>query len=159
MERGLQWRQMIHANVGIYQNQVLTFGNTDFIISTLWSHIEARDEFFVQRGLADFHRTKYNGEILTVAQYNQLHEYCLDFIRKSVAASTAEHKIVVTHHLPTTLVVAPWHQGSVLNSAFATTLMPPLAKQESCAINWVIILSIRVKTTALASVSVSRFNN
>ena len=122
MERGLQWRQMIHANVGIYQNQVLTIGNTDFIISTLWSHIEARDEFFVQRGLADFHRTKYNGEILTVAQYNQLHEYCLDFIRKSVAASTAEHKIVVTHHLPTTLVVAPWHQGSVLNSAFATEL-------------------------------------
>ena len=59
---------------------------------------------------------------LTVEDYNRLHTYCLDFIKKSVAESTANHIVVVTHHLPTLQVVAAQHQGSDLNSAFATEL-------------------------------------
>lgn len=43
-------------------------------------------------------------------------------IKRSLAESTAEHIVVVTHHLPTLEVVAPYHNGSVLNSAFATDL-------------------------------------
>lgn len=39
---------------------------------------------------------------------------------KSVRGSKARHIIVVTHHLPTFQVVAPYHKGSVLNSAFAS---------------------------------------
>ena len=42
------------------------------------------------------------------------------FIRKSVIEGKAKHIIVVTHHLPTFQVVAPYHKGSVLNSAFAS---------------------------------------
>ena len=51
-----------------------------------------------------------------------MHNFCLDFIKRSLAESTAEHIVVVTHHLPTLEVVAPHHKGSVLNSAFATEL-------------------------------------
>ena len=50
------------------------------------------------------------------------HEKCLDFIKQSVAESTAEHIVVVTHHLPTMAVVASEHKGNLLNSAFATEL-------------------------------------
>ena len=45
-----------------------------------------------------------------------------DFIKRSVAESTAERIVVVTHHLPTMAVVAPEHKGNLLNSAFATEL-------------------------------------
>ena len=47
-------------------------------------------------------------------------EACIGFIRKSVIEGKAKHIIVVTHHLPTFQVVAPYHKGSVLNSAFAS---------------------------------------
>jgi predicted phosphodiesterase len=46
----------------------------------------------------------------------------VDFIKKSVAESTAEKIVVVTHHLPTRQVVAPQHLDSLINSAFATEL-------------------------------------
>ena len=54
MERGLQWRWMFKENVGYYQNQVLRIDDTDFIMSTFWSHIEPADEYFVWKGLNDF---------------------------------------------------------------------------------------------------------
>lgn len=56
-----------------------------------------------------------------------MHNFCLDFIKRSLAESTAEHIVVVTHHLPTLEVVAPHHKGPVLNSAFATDLSKLIA--------------------------------
>ena len=122
VEHGMQWEKMLYPNVGIYQNRVLRIDDTDFILSTLWSHIDTQYEYEIQRGLADFHQTLHHGELLTIQQYNQLHDYCLGFIKKAVAESTASHIVVATHHLPTTLVVAPWHHNSPLSSAFATEL-------------------------------------
>ena len=122
MDRGMQWRWMFKENVGFYQNQVVRIDDTDFILSTLWSHVPPQDEYFVEHGLNDFYQTKYEGHRLNVQNYNDMHRYCLDFIKKSVAESTAKHIVVVTHHLPTLKVVAPQHLGSDLNSAFATEL-------------------------------------
>ncbi|WP_280216408.1 metallophosphoesterase [Bacteroides fragilis] len=120
MERGLQWKWMFKENVGYYQNQVLRIDDTDFIMSTFWSHITMADEYFVWRGLNDFRQTMYKGKLLQTGEYNQMHDFCLGYIKKSLAESTAKHIGVVTHHLPTLQVVAPQHKGSVLNSAFAT---------------------------------------
>lgn len=122
MTRGLQWRWMFKDNVGYYQNQVVHIDDTDFILSTLWSHVPPQNEFFVSRGMNDFYQTFYDGKRLTVENYNLMHKFCLDFIKKSVAESTAKDIVVVTHHLPTTKVVAAQHLCSDLNSAFATEL-------------------------------------
>lgn len=70
----------------------------------------------------DFRQILYNGRRFTPADFNAEHEKCLEFIKQSVAESTAEHIVVVTHHLPSMAVVAPEHKGSLLNSAFATEL-------------------------------------
>ena len=51
-----------------------------------------------------------------------MHEFCYDFIQKSVSESTAKHIVVVTHHLPTRQVVAAKHLDSEINSAYATEL-------------------------------------
>lgn len=64
----------------------------------------------------------YNGKLLQTEEFNQMHTFCLDFIKRSLVESTAKHIVVVTHHLPTLEVVANHHRGSVLNSAFATDL-------------------------------------
>ena len=70
----------------------------------------------------DIRQILYTGRRFTPADFNAEHEKCLNFIKRSVAESTAEHIVVVTHYLPTLAVVAPEHKGSLLNSAFATEL-------------------------------------
>ena len=119
---GDSWRRKILPNVHYYQNKVVRIDNVDFILSTLWSHIRPEDEYFVHRGMNDFRQILYNGRRFTPADFNTEHEKCLEFIKQSVAESTAERIVVVTHHLPSMAVVAPEHKGSLLNSAFATEL-------------------------------------
>ena len=119
---GDSWSRKILPNVHYHQNKVVRIDDVDFILSTLWSHIRPEDEYFVHRGMNDFRQILYNGCRFTPADFNAEHEKCLDFIKRSVAESTAEHIVVVTHHLPTMVVVAPEHKGNLLNSAFATEL-------------------------------------
>lgn len=119
---GDSWRRKILPNVHYYQNKVVRIDNVDFILSTLWSHIRPEDEYFVHRGMNDFRQILYNGRRFTPADFNAEHEKCLDFIKQSVAESTAKRIVVVTHHLPSMTVVSPEHKGSLLNSAFATEL-------------------------------------
>ena len=122
LANGDSWSLKILPNVHYHQNKVVRIDNVDFILSTLWSHIRPEDEYFVHRGMNDFRQILYNGRRFTPADFNAEHEKCLEFIKRSVAESTAEHIMVVTHHLPTMAVVAPEHKRSLLNSAFATEL-------------------------------------
>ena len=64
----------------------------------------------------------YNGHCFTSEDYNAEHEKCLAFIKKSVAESTTEHIVVVTHNLPSIAEVTPEYKGDLLNGAFATEL-------------------------------------
>lgn len=96
MDRGLQWKWMFKENVGYYQNQVLRIDDTDFIMSTLWSQIAPADEYFVWKGMNDFRQIMYQGKLLQTEEFNQMHAFCLDFIKRSLAESTAKHIVVVT---------------------------------------------------------------
>ena len=122
MDKGLQWKWLFKNNVGYYQNQVVRIDDTDFIMSTLWSRISPSDEYFVWKGMNDFRQIMYNGKLLQTEEFNQMHNFCLDFIKQSLVETTAKYIVVITHHLPTLEVVASHHKGSVLNSAFATEL-------------------------------------
>ena len=119
---GDSWSSEILPNVHYHQNKVVRIDNVDFILSTLWSRIDSEAESVIHRGMPDFRQIMYDGHRFTPADFNAEHEKCLDFIKKSVAESTAERIVVVTHHLPTMAVVAPEHKRSLLNSAFATEL-------------------------------------
>ena len=121
-KRGDSWQCMFRKNIGYYYNKVVRIDDVDFILTTLWSKISPEDEYFVWRGLNDFHQINYNGHRLTIEDYNIEHKKCLSFLKRSVEESTANHIVVVSHHLPTMAVVAPQHKDSFLNSAFATEL-------------------------------------
>lgn len=105
MDKGLQWNRKFKNNVGYYQNQVVRIDDTDFIMSTLWSRISPIDEYFVWKGMNDFRQIMYNGKLLQTEEFNKMHSFCLDFIKQSLAESTAKHIVVVTHHLPTFVIV------------------------------------------------------
>ena len=122
LKHGDSWSREIQSNVHYHQNRVVRIDNVDFILSTLWSRIDPEAESITHRGMPDFRQIMYDGHRLTPTDYNTEHAKCLSFIKKSVAESTAERIVVVTHHLPTMAVVAPEHKRSLLNSAFATEL-------------------------------------
>lgn len=121
-KRGDSWKRLLRENVGYYYNKVVTIEDTDFILSTMWSHIPAVEMFQVQRGLNDFYQILCNDNRLVPDDFNAEHERCKQFIMKSIAESKSKHIVVVTHHLPTLHAVAPQHQGSTLSSAFAVEM-------------------------------------
>lgn len=112
----------IRPNVHYYYNGVIHIQDIDFIVSTLWAHIDPKEAYYAERGVADFHRIMYDEDILSSAEFNKEHNRCLDFIKRSVSESKAKHKIVVTHHVPSFQLMSPEFSGSKINGAFTVEL-------------------------------------
>lgn len=112
----------IRPNVHYYYNNVVRIDDIDFIISTLWAHIDLEDAYITEHSVTDFHRIMYGENVLTFSDFNREHQRCLDFIRRSVAESNARHKIVVTHHVPSFQLMSPEFSGSRINGAFTLEL-------------------------------------
>ena len=106
-ENGPSWQLKIMSNVRYCYNMVVTVGNIDIILSTLWSEIPKENERAIGFFLTDFHHIRYNGHQLTPADYNREYHQCMHFIENAISKSKARHKVVVTHHVPTRLCTPP----------------------------------------------------
>ena len=58
------FKYKIRDNVYYYYNCVIKYDNIDIIVSTLWSFINEKNEFFCRLGVNDFYQINYNGHIL-----------------------------------------------------------------------------------------------
>ena len=114
--------KQIRPNVHAYYNSMVHIGNTDIIVSTLWSHIEPYNAYITEHGVSDFYRIKYNGFRLSSDHFNSEHERCLNFVKRAISESTAKTKIVLTHHVPTQLCTAEEFRDSNINGAFTVEL-------------------------------------
>lgn len=121
------WRKEIRKNVAMYENACIRVDDTDLILSTLWSHIPMSKWQTLKEGMNDFSLIKYNGKPFTATPYNMLHERDLAFIKEAVSKSTATHKVVVSHHVPSYLLVAKEFKGSSLESGFTVDLTDYIA--------------------------------
>lgn len=109
-------------NVHYYYNAVVSIGDIDIIVSTLWSHIDLDKMYYTERGVSDFYRIMYQGHHLSAIDFNSEHERCLQFIKGAVEKSGAKTKIVLTHHVPTQLCTAKEFRDSPINGAFYVEL-------------------------------------
>ena len=116
------YRLSIRHNIAACYNDVVHLTGVDVIVSTLWAHIEPYDAYLTEHGVSDFYRIMYCGHRLTADDFNAEHERCLKFVKRSVAESVAEKKIVLTHHVPTQLCTAAEFSGSHINGAFTVEL-------------------------------------
>ena len=112
----------IRDNVKCYYDAVVRVENIDFIISTLWAKIRLEDAYLTEHYVSDFRRILYNDEPLTWDNFNREHDKCLNFIQNEVAKSTAEHIVVVTHHVPSFQLASTDFTGSKINGAFTVEL-------------------------------------
>ena len=63
----------IRHNIHAYYNKVVSLGDVDIIVSTLWSFIEPFDAYQTEKGVSDFYRILYNGHRLTADDFNAEH--------------------------------------------------------------------------------------
>lgn len=113
---------IIRKNVNAFHNTVVNIDDVDFIVSTLWAKIHPTDAYTTSNSVSDFYQIMYGKHRLTTDDFNNEHERCLAFIKKAVAESTAKHKVVVTHHVPSMLLTAPEYKNSPINGAFTVEL-------------------------------------
>ena len=117
----------IRPNIHYYYNAAVHIQDIDIIVSTLWANITLEDAYITEHSVTDFRRILYGEDILTFADFNREHKQCFKFIKQSVADSTAKHKIVITHHVPSYQLMSPEFQGSRINGAFTVELADYIA--------------------------------
>lgn len=112
-------REAIKSNVFLVNNYAETIDGVHFIFSTLWSRIQ-KNILAVLRGMTDFRKIYYQDKKLTIDHFNELHDACFEFIKREVErdAEREGKKVVVTHHLPSSLCTVDEFKNSLLNDAF-----------------------------------------
>jgi predicted phosphodiesterase len=123
----------IRSNIHYYYNAVVHIQDIDIIVSTLWANITLEDAYITEHSVTDFRRILYGEDVLTFADFNREHKRCLEFIKQSVSNSTAMHKIVVTHHVPSFQLMSPEFLESHINGAFTVELADYIA---TCGIDY-----------------------
>ena len=127
ISRSGSFTENILDNVHLVNNQVIKKNNTRFIFTTLWTQISKLNEWWIRKGMSDFHVIKFNNKLLSPDQYNQLHQDCNNFLHSALQNENPGQTIVVTHHVPTLYNYPAKYRGNTLNEAFAVELYDLIA--------------------------------
>jgi predicted phosphohydrolase len=127
--------EKIKENLFLVNNQSIKIKEVNFIFSTLWSHIQERNEWNIQQNVSDFFAIKNHGHDFTASEFNELHKQCLAFIQAQLGAHSNEKNVVVTHHVPTLMHYPEQYKNSSINEAFAVELFDFI--ENNTISNWI----------------------
>lgn len=116
------WNEQIRSNVSVVYNKVVHIDDVDIVMSTLWAKIHPSEAYFVEHEVTDFRRIRNGRHYLSWDRFNDENERCINFIKRSIRQSSARHRIVVTHHVPSFELMADEFKGSIINGAFTCDL-------------------------------------
>ncbi|MEM9833541.1 MAG: metallophosphoesterase [Bacteroidota bacterium] len=114
-------KEELFPNVWLVNNVVIEKPDSRLIFTTLWSKIE-RQIAPILLGLNDFKRIRYNGKVITIEQYNQLHRTSREFLTDALESNSKKKQVVITHHLPSEHCNVEEFKGSSLNEAFCVDM-------------------------------------
>ena len=114
-------KEAIRKNVWLVNNYVVEKLDVRLVFTTLWSRVE-KHVGDVLLGMSDFHRIRYEGKVIGLDHYHQLHTAALNFLTRTLSEDTTKKTLVVTHHLPSEQCNAEEFRGSALNEAFCVDL-------------------------------------
>ena len=113
-----------YLNIHYLQCEELHLDEKHVILGcTLWSKIDSRIPWSALKSMNDFRRILVApGQPLTPETYNELHENHKKWLMATVKKRLVEDKvvIVVTHHVPTSLLLDSKYSGDPLNCCFAS---------------------------------------
>ncbi len=110
----------IRDNIHLVNNVSIDYKGVQFIFSTLWSHINEYESFYIERNVMDFNHIKKGKYTLSYKDFNSLHLDAKFFIVNALKDNKNTKTVVVTHHLPTKLVVHPDYKSSIISNAFVS---------------------------------------
>ena len=116
------WEEQIKSNIKIVYNKVISLDDIDLIMSTLWARIHHYEAYYTEHGVTDFRRIRNGKYSLSWDRFNDEHDKCVEFIKRSVQESTARKRVVITHHVPSFELMAEEFKGSRINGAFTSDL-------------------------------------
>ena len=116
------WEEQIKSNIKIVYNKVISLDDIDLIMSTLWARIHHYEAYYTEHGVTDFRRIRNGKYRLSWDRFNDEHDKCVEFIKRSVQESTARKRVVITHHVPSFELMAEEFKGSRINGAFTSDL-------------------------------------
>ena len=108
----------VRPNVRYLNNKSVVAGDTELFFTTLWSKVPNACIADLQYGMNDFRLICYKNALLFAGELNGLHDICLGWLGEALDKSAAKHKVVVSHHCPTTNPIFNNHIGSRLNCGF-----------------------------------------
>jgi hypothetical protein len=112
----------VRPNVRYLNNRSVVLQDAELFFTTLWTKIDPTRLWTVQQGMNDYRYGKLNGKRFCANDVDDLHHQCMEWLSGALAASTAKHKVVVTHHCPTLRKEFNGYPGGALNSAFQVEL-------------------------------------
>lgn len=113
------WQMDVYPNVRYLNNKSVVIGNTELFFSTLWTYLEPLELYDAQCVMNDFRKIKMNDNRFTAALQNRIHGKCRGWLTKALKESTAETKIVVTHHCPVADAGVKSYVGAAAYPAYA----------------------------------------
>lgn len=114
--------EKVRDNFYLVNNRSIVVGGVRLVLTTLWSRIDPRHEWEIQRSVSDFSVIKYRRRKFTAQDFNFLHTESLDFLKKAIREPGNEPVVVVTHHVPSLMNYPRIYKDSPLKEAFAVEL-------------------------------------
>lgn len=111
----------IRPNVKLYHNSVITIGNVDFLLTTLWGIIPWDEAHLIQQRISDFNRIQRNEQPYLALDFNEFHYEAKRFLEDAISQSEKK-KVIMTHHVPTMKCCDPRFKCSPLNRYFVTEM-------------------------------------
>lgn len=117
----MDYELQIRDNVFLVNNTTRIIDDVEFIFTTLWSRIEKQVAAVVST-MNDFYQIKFQNKRLSVLEYNLLFERSWEFLSQQISKESKYKKVVMTHHLPSTLCNIDKFKNSPNNEGFCVEL-------------------------------------
>ena len=122
-------REASGSNVHVLENDVLQMGDFVFLGCTLWTDFrlgpdDLRSMLLAESEMSDFRlirKGKGKGIFSTIDSII-IHAASVRWLTRELARHDPARIIVVTHHAPSPLSIAPWHTADGLSAAFASNM-------------------------------------
>lgn len=121
------WELKVRENVSYVNNKSVVIGKTEIFFTTLWTHIPAEEAYTIAKIMNDCRNNRYEGKGFGSRSWNKVHKECLQWLQSAVEASSAKHKVVVTHHCPYVNEAAEQYVGWLAKKAYMVDVLPMFA--------------------------------
>lgn len=109
-------REVLPDNIQLLDNDIISYRGYNFLGGTMWSDLSNPiDAMIVEGGMNDFHIIKRDKHRMRATQTTRDHFRFRDFLRANAAL---ENKIVISHHAPHALSIAPQYQNDKYNPGY-----------------------------------------